>query len=203
MKSGFRVAAALVFAGMSASVSAQGWLAGLAVGQATQQDYDVGGPIDTRDETDDSMRIFGGYMISPMQGVVVSWIDLGTAYYAGPAFGGFTDYLDAEGFDISYIVGWAPGSQSRVAVFGTVGVFGWDQDVLYRDASGVYPYQDEGTSFSLGAGTEIKLAGDFGIHIEYQLFKDVGDDGPGGSGHEYDRDVVSVGVSFRFGRPRE
>jgi opacity protein-like surface antigen len=125
------------------------------------------------------------------------------ASYAGPDFGGFTDHLDAEGFDISYIVGWAPGSQTRFAIFGTVGVFAWDQDVLYRDASGVYPFQDEGTSFSMGLGTEFKLTDEFGIHLEYQLFKDVGDDGLGGSGHEYDRDVISLGVAYRFGRPRE
>ena len=125
------------------------------------------------------------------------------ARFEGPAFGGFFNFLDAEGYDISYLVGWAPGSQTRVSVFGTVGVLAWDQDALYIDPTGASPFQDEGTSFSMGLGTEIKLGGPFGIHIEYQLFKDVGDDGPGGSGHEYDRDVVSVGVAYRFGRPRE
>ena len=205
MKLTYRIAAAIALAGISASASAQsqGWIAGAAFGQATLQDYSIGGPIANSDDTDDSMRIFGGYMISPMQGVVISWVDLGTASYSGPAFGGFFDFLDAEGYDISYLVGWAPGSQTRFSIFGTVGVMAWDQDVLYLDPTGAYPYQDEGTSFTMGLGTEFKLGDDFGLHLEYQLIKDVGDDGLGGSGHEYDREVVSLGIVVRFGRPRE
>jgi hypothetical protein len=141
-------------------------------------------------------------MITPMQGVIASIIDLGTAYYDGPAFGGFTDTLDADGVDISYLVGWAPGTQQRVSVFGTVGVFSWDQDVRYTDSTGTFRYADEGTSFSLGFGTEINFSSSgtsaWGINVEYQMFKDVGD--ASNSGHEYDRDTVSVGVDFRFGR---
>jgi hypothetical protein len=38
----------------------------------------------------------------------------------------------------------------------------------------------------------------WGINFEYQLFKDVGD--ANNSGHEYDRDMISVGVDYRFGR---
>lgn len=198
MKSLARLTAICVLAAWSATASAQGWIAGAAIGQAKQQDYEVGGPIDTRDDTDDSLRLFGGYLISPLQGFVISFIDLGTAYYDGPAFGGFRDYLDAEGYDISYIIGWAPGSQERVSLFGTVGIFAWDQDVFHVDATGPYPYQDSGTSFSMGVGTEIKLGGPFGIHVEWQLFKEVGD--RNNSGHEYDREVLSVGVSYRFGK---
>lgn len=205
MKFGFRIAGAIALAGISASASAQspGWIAGAAFGQASLQDYDIGGQVTTSDDSDDSMRIFGGYMWSPMQGVVVSWIDLGMARFEGPAFGGFFNFLDAEGYDISYVVGWAPGSQTRVSVFGTVGVFAWDQDALYIDPSGAAPFQDEGTSFSMGLGTKIRLTEEIGVHLEYQLFKDVGDDGLGGSGQQFDRDVVSVGVVVGFGRPRE
>jgi len=103
---------------------------------------------------------------------------------------------------VSWIIGFAPGSQERVSLFGTVGVFAWDQVVRYTDTSGFVKYKDEGTSFSAGFGSEIKLGGDaaspWGIHIEYQLFKDVGD--ANNSGHEYDREVFSVGASYRFGR---
>ena len=196
MKFAYRIAGFFAVAAFSANASAQGFMAGVAIGTATQQGYDIGGPAESVDDSDDSIRIFGGYMISPMQGVVVSFIDLGVASYAGSAFGGFTDHLDAEGYDISYVVGWAPGMQTRFSIFGTVGVFGWDQDVLYTDATGRYPYQDDGTSFSFGLGTEFKLSDSFGIHLEYQLFKDVGDER--NSGHELDREVISVGVDYRF-----
>jgi len=195
-------AAILALACIPLPASAQGWLTGGTVGTAKQFDYEVGGPIATRDESDVGTRVFGGYMVSPVQGVVVSYVDFGTAYYDGPAFGGFTDYLDAKGFDISYLVGWAPGAQQRVSIFGTVGVFSWDQDVTYTDITGPYDYGDSGTSFSIGFGTEINLSASgmsaWGINFEYQLFKDVGD--VNNSGHEYDRDMVSVGVDYRFGR---
>jgi hypothetical protein len=189
-------------AGFSASAAAQGWIAGAAFGQASQQDYDAGVPIATNEDTGDAMRIFGGYMISPMQGVIASFIDLGTASYGNPLPDGFSDLLDAEGYDISYVVGWAPGSQDRFTVFGTVGVFVWDQDVVSTDITGRTLYQDEGTSFSMGVGAEFMLTDTFGLHLEYQLFKEVGEAAGtllnSGSGHELDRDVISVGVSVRF-----
>lgn len=181
---------------------AQSWIAGGAVGSAKQHDYEVGGPIATRDESDTSMRVFGGYLLGPMQGVIVSLVDLGTAYYDGPAFGGFTDYLDADGIDISYLAGWAPGTQQRVALFGTVGVFSWNQDVTYTDATGTYVFGDDGASFSIGFGTEVNFSAAgtsaWGLHFEYQLFKDVGEFD--NSGHEYDRDLISIGIDYRFGR---
>jgi hypothetical protein len=190
MKFVYQITALCTLGSLAANVSAQGWIAGAAIGQATQQDYEIGGTIVTRDDTDDSLRIFGGYLISPLQGVVASFIDLGTAYYADPAVDGFTDYLDAEGYDVSYIIGWAPGSQERLTVFGTVGVFVWDQDVVYTDVNGRSLYQDEGTSFSMGVGAEFRLGDSFGVHLEYQLFKDVGEEAGllgTGSGHELDR----------------
>ena len=197
-----RAACALILGCFSAAASAQGFFIGAAGGQATQQDYSVGGPIATNDDTDSSYRIYGGYLVSPMQGVVLSYLDLGEAYYDGPAFGGFTDYLSAEGVDVSYIVGWTPGSQQRAALFGTVGIFNWEQKVRYTDTTGTVLYKDEGTSFSLGLGTEINLGANgrspWGIHVEYQMFKDVGDEN--NSGHELDREVFSVGVNYRFGR---
>jgi hypothetical protein len=184
------------------SAQAQGWFTGGTVGTAIQNDYEVGGQIATRDDSDAGLRLFGGYLISPIQGLVVSYVDLGTAFYDGPAFGGFTDYLDADGIDISYIIGWAPGSQQRVSVFGTLGVFSWDQDVRYTDVTGTYLFADEGTSFSMGFGTSINFSAAgtsaWGLNVEYQLFKDVGDFN--NSGHEYDREMFSVGVDYRFGR---
>ena len=195
--------AVISFASVPLKAQAQSWIAGGTVGTAIQNDYEVGGPIATRDDSDAGLRVFGGYMISPMQAVIASYVDLGTAYYDGPAFGGFTDFLDADGIDISYVVGWAPGSQQRIAVFGTVGVFSWKQDVTYTDPTGTFVYGDDGSSFSVGFGTEINLSSDgtsqWGINVEYQLFKDVGDFN--NSGHEYDRSMFSVGVDYRFGRP--
>lgn len=185
----------------SVNVSAQGWFTGGAAGQAAQQEYEIGGPIDTVDDTDESYRIFGGYLISPIQGVVASYIDLGEPFYDGAAFGGFEDKLSADGFDISWIIGFTPGAQDRVSIFGTIGVFAWNQDVTYTDPTGTFEFKDEGTSFSYGVGSEFNFSRDgsspWGIHLEYQLFKNIGD--ARNSGHEYDREVLSIGASYRFG----
>lgn len=179
---------------------AQSWMAGTSVGVAKQYSYEVGGPIDNRDETDTALRVFGGYQFHPNMAVVVSYVDLGAGNYDGPAFGGFTDKLTADGFDFSFVGGFAPGEQKRFRTFGTIGLFRWKQKVSYRDTSGFYPYDDSGTSLSFGLGCEVTIdeGGHWGVHFDYQRFKDVGD--KNNSGHEYDRSMLSVGVQYRFGK---
>jgi len=189
-----------------ASASAQGWLAGASAGVAKQYDYSVGDDpsaspdIDSKDDTDTGFRVYGGYLFHPNFGVVGSWVDLGTLKYSGPAWGGFTDSLDASGFDVSFIAGWAPGEQKLFTLFGLVGAFFFNQDVHYRDSSGRYDYKDSGTSLSYGIGGEFAIgsAAKWGINFEYQRFMDVGDEG--NSGHQYDRDLVSLGFDYRFGK---
>jgi hypothetical protein len=87
-----------------------------------------------------------------------------------------------------------------VNVFATAGMFWFKQDVLYVDPSGTYPYEDSGTSFSYGLGTEVALGAGakWGIHLSYQVFTDVGE--ADNSGHEYDRSLLSAGVDYRFGK---
>ena len=200
-----RILASLILctvAGLPLGTQAQEWIVGGAVGTAKHHDYSVGGPVARRDDTDTAFRLFGGYLFSELHGVIGSFVDLGTPSYGGPAFGGFSDSLDADGIDVSYIAGFEPGDQERIRLFGTAGVLIWNQDVTYRDSTGRFDYGDGGTSFSIGIGTEINLdaAGTsaWGIHVGYQLFMDVGE--AGNSGHENDRDTISVGIAYRFGR---
>ncbi len=190
---------ALVLLGVG-EVPAQAWIAGATAGIAKQYDYEVGGTISDSDDSDIAYRAFGGYLFKPTFGVLLSWVDLGGASYEGPAFGGFTDELDADGIDLSVLGGWAPGSQDLFRLFGTVGVFWWSQDVHYTDASGVYNYDDSGSSLSIAAGGEFGLGSSahWGVHFEWARFFDVGDQN--NSGHEYDRDMVSLGFEYRFGK---
>jgi len=192
---------ALCLTGLPHRADAQGWIVGGSVGAAKQEDYAIGAPVPTRDDTDTAARVFGGYMVTRNQGLIASYVDLGTPSYAGPAFGGFTDSLDGYGGDISYFIGFTPGDQQRVSLFGTVGIMRFNQDVTYTDPTGTYTYKDDGTSFTAGFGTEINLRSDgtnaWSVRAEYQLFKDVGE--TANSGHEYDREMLSVGVAYRFG----
>jgi OmpA-like transmembrane domain len=191
--------------GMPLTARAQSWIVGVSAGAARQEDYAIGSAVTTRDDSDAAARLFGGYRVTANQGVIASYLDLGTPTYEGPAAGGFKDELDANGIDVSYFYGWTPGDQQRASLFATVGLMRWNQDVTYTDGSGKAEYNDDGTSFTLGLGTEIKFgasgAGPWAFHVQYQLFKNVGD--PENSGHEYDREMVSLGIGYRFGRERK
>jgi OmpA-OmpF porin, OOP family len=199
LRYGFRMMAVVAGLVMAQGVAAQSWVVGASVGSAEQYDYSVGGTIDDSHETDTGFRVFGGYFFHPNFGGVLSFVDLGKPRYAGPAFGGFTDSLSADGVDLSMVAGWAPGAQSIARVFGTVGLFRWQQNVHYVDGSGTYDYHDKGMSVSFGGGVEFGFGkgGAWGMHIAYQLFKDVGENA--NSGHKYDRSLLDVGVEYRFG----
>jgi len=204
-----RTAGALLLAsalslGAPLRAEAQVWIAGASGGLAKQNDYDIGVPIENADDSDAAFRIFGGYQVSSMQAVIASYVDLGAAQYSGPALGGFADSLEADGIDVSYVVGWAPGDQNRFSLFGTVGVLSWDQDVSLTDSTIDFEASDDGTSLSLGFGVEVNMKADgsspWGVHFNYQLFKDVGT--VESSGQELDREIAAVGVSYRFGGSR-
>jgi hypothetical protein len=184
-------------AGYSSAASAQGWVVGGGIGAAAQQEYIVAGPVDSFEDTDSAYRVFGAYMVTPTQGVMASYVGLGTTFYEGAS----RDEFETTGIDMSYKAAWAPGSQGRFALFGAVGLFVWDQKVESANATSVTDYSDDGTSFSLGVGTDISFGANrsspWGIHLEWQLFKNVGD--AQNSGHKYDREILSVGASYRFG----
>jgi len=177
---------------------AQSWLAGGAVSDVTQHSYSVGGPIATTNDSDTGFRAFGGYMFTPNFGGVLSYVNLGTPTYDGPAFGGFTDKLDADAIDLSIIAAVAPGSQETFSTFATIGMFHFNQHVHYTDDSGIFNYDDSGTSFSYGVGVQARFASVWGAHLGWQRFTNVGDNS--NSGHEYDRDVVELGFEVHFGK---
>jgi OOP family OmpA-OmpF porin len=177
---------------------AQSWLAGASIGDVKQHSYSVGGPIATTNDSDTGFRVFGGYMFTPWFGGVLSYVDLGSPNYDGPAFGGFTDKLDADAIDLSFIAAISPGDQDTFSTFATIGVFHFNQDVHYTDSTGVFNYHDSGTSLSYGIGIQAKFASIYGVHLGWQRFTNVGDNG--NSGHEYDRDMVELGFEMHFGK---
>lgn len=180
------------------AVFAQSWLAGGSVGDVKQHDYSVGGPVATANDSDTGFRVFGGYMVLPWLGGVLSYVDLGAPTYDGPAFGGFTDKLDADAIDLSVIVAVSPGPQDWFSTFATIGVFRFTQDVHYTDSSGIYDYHDTGTRMSYGIGVQAKIGPVWGAHLGWQRFNNVGDNS--NSEHEYDRDIIELGFEYQFGK---
>jgi hypothetical protein len=193
--------AAVIFGGFLATSTpahAQGWLAGAAVGQAKFKDYSVGGAVGSLDDKDTGYVAFGGYDFK-YYGAVLAYVDLGTLKASGPAFGGFTDRIKSHGFYLGAL-GVLP-VHDRVAAFATTGAFRWNQTVDYADAEGPLHYDESGTSLAFGAGVNVDLtaAHTLGLHLEWMMFKNVGDND--NSGHRNDRMWLAVGVIYHTPRP--
>jgi hypothetical protein len=189
--------AVLVLSCINHAANAQSWLGGASVGQAKQFNYTVGGPIANAHSADTAMRAFGGYMFNGWAGAVLSYVDLGSPKYDGPAWGGFNDSLKASAVDLSVLLTFTPGDQHLWGPFISIGTFQFSQDVHYRDASGTYDYHDTGTRLSYGAGVRFNVGKAWGVHFGWQRFNKVGDER--NSGHEYNRDVMETGFEYRFG----
>jgi hypothetical protein len=175
---------------------------GVTLGASKTYDYSAGADtvLTTNDDTDFSYVAFGGYQFLKYFGLAGAWVDLGTASYAGTVTEGsngtFTDTLGVKGINIMPM-GFFPVAP-RHALFSYVGAYRWSQSVDYNhEVSGAYRTTERGFSPSLGVGYNgYVLNNNLGIHVEYSRFFSVGDND--NSGHEYDRDFLSVGMVWSF-----
>ncbi len=188
-----------VVAGFTQNTSAAGWMAGASVGQAKIGDYELEAEADASlDDEDTGWRVFGGYQVSYF-GATVGYVDLGALTAAGTDFGGFVDRIEADGWDLQAI-GFLPlGKNKRFHLFGNVGLIRWEQRVTYRDASGAFKASPTGTSPAFGIGFDALFGGTraLALNINWTRYLDVGDVEV--SGHENDRDLIGIGVAYRFG----
>jgi len=195
---------AFAFAGQA---SAQGWIVGASLGQSELDGYELGAFANLKnDDSDTSLSVFGGYLFNDWFGLAGEYIDLGDAQYAAGYDTGteslyFTDKLSASGIDVSAVFMKALGAAEKVTIFGSIGIFDFDQDVSWTYEfddgffvdSEVWSGTDSGTTTSYGLGFAVPFGDDgWGFHGEYKVFSDVGDTGK--SGHEYDRNVFQFGI---------
>ena len=187
-------AAMLLWSGLAAAEGP--WIGGATIGQAAIQDYELEAESDTRlDDTDAGWRVFLGYKFNESFGVGVSYLDLGTLEAAGTAFGGFTDEIEATALE-AWVMGILPINE-QFSLFGTLGVFSWDQEVIYSDSFEDFRGDVDGSGFAFGVGATYWLNEDFGVHATWHRYPDVGDRNI--TGHENDRDLYGIGVVFTFG----
>lgn len=176
---------------------------GVTLGASTTYDYSAGSDtvLTTNDDTDFAYVVFGGYQFQKYFGLAGAWVDLGSTSYAGTVteegtFGSFTDTLSVDGFNLMPM-GFFPLAPQH-SLFAYLGAYRWSQTVDWdHTGTGAYNTTESGLSPSIGFGYNwYALKKNLGIHVEYSRFFNVGDDN--NSGHEYDRDFLSVGMVWSF-----
>ena len=163
-----------------------GFYAGASFGQTKIKDFDCTGTTSC-DDKDTGMSIFGGYQFTKNFAVEGGYTDLGKASQSA---GGLSASFEASGFEIS-AVGIFP-INPQWSVYGKLGMFMWDLDVKTNFGGNL---SEDGTDLTYGIGVRWSFAKNLAAQLQWQRYKDIGDDATTGKS---DVDMLSVGLLFRF-----
>ena len=197
------VASLIAISGLVAGVPAAqaqdtGFYAGIGVGRSDLKDACTGVTIPC-DDTDTGWKLFGGYQFNKYLGAELGYVDLGRATARGTLLGvAVSATAKAKGWEFLG-VGTLP-IADKFSAYGKAGLFRWDLDV---SATGVVPgfapvavsTSDKGTDFTFGIGLKYDFTKSIGARVEWQRYKDIGNDATTGKS---DVDLLSVGVVFKF-----
>lgn len=202
-----------------------GWYFGISGGQAQpdidQEEFDilvedtfdaVGFPLNsgssTLDDSDMSWAAYGGYRFSQYLAVEGSFIDFGTAEYRasgtvnppGPVASVPASYsadFEVSGFSAA-AVGTLPLGQ-MFDLHGRLGILFADTEISENasiaDASADETYSANTQEVFYGIGAGLQLGERWALSLDWQQFKDVGDEDDTG---ETDVDRLSLGVTFKL-----
>jgi len=162
-----------------------GWYVGLGVGQS-KADLDCTGTTSC-DDNDTAWNIFGGYQFNKHFGAELGYTNLGK-----PSLGDAisTATFKTKGFEVLG-VGTYPINQ-QFSVYGKLGFFRWDLDANDNVFGSI---SESGTDFTHAIGVKYNFTKTIAGTLQWQRYKDVGDDNTTGQG---DIDVIGVGVIFKF-----
>lgn len=194
-----------------ASVAQADWYAGAGAGQSKFKDSptscsDIGldpGCSFSVDDKDTAWGVFGGYQFNPNGAVELGYVDLGKAKInniSGTVTGipvtGSGDFK-ATGVDVS-LLGLLPFSNGFGGM-ARIGLMAWDAKAsASASALGVSASVNDsatGTDLTYGLGLTYDFTKTVGGRLEWQRFKDVGDENKTG---KTDIDLLSASVLFRF-----
>jgi OOP family OmpA-OmpF porin len=160
------------------------------------------------DDSDTSWSTFGGYSFSQYFAVEASYVDLGTAKYRasgtvnppGPAFSAPASY--GADFDVSGFTAAAVGSVPIGRLFeahARAGVLFSDMEISetasIANSSASDSYSSDSRDFFFGLGASLQFGEQWSINLDWQQFKDVGDEDETG---EADIDRIALGVTYRL-----
>lgn len=214
----------LSFAAGSIASHAQGWYGGIGVGQSKVDVDSVQGLVEdytffvygldcsdagiscssSEDDKDTAFKLFAGFRVNKHFAVEGMFVDLGEA----TAKASLTDGVDtislnasaeADGFAVA-AVGFLPVSDT-VSLLGKIGMFRWSLDAkatLTDTALAISESASEsesGTDPMFGFGAEFALGKQWGARVEWEKFKDIGDEDTTG---QSDVDLLSLSVLYKF-----
>ncbi len=190
-------AAALVLglAAVPQMAQAEGWYGGVGLGQSKVDAESISGFTGSIDDKDNGWKVFGGYQFNKNGAVEFGYADLGTVFtLKGKILGlSASEEDDVKGFNLS-LVGTLPVT-NQFAVLGRIGFFRWDVDTNCSLAGTSCSASATGTDLTYGLGAQFDFSKSMGARVEWERFKDVGDENKTASG---DVDLLSVSLVFRF-----
>jgi len=203
------------FATGAAQGQSQGWYIGAGGGGTKANNAgscsDLNGTFDpgfscTSNDTSTGWKVFAGYQFNPYLAAEGGYADLGSfkvsasgSITAIPATLSGSD--KATGFNLD-AVGILPLGEG-FGLLGRLGVFAWKLDATStQTGGGLFPpgstattsNSPTGTSADFGVGVKYDFNGVGGVRVEWQRFKNIGNDNTGKS----DIDLISASVLYRF-----
>lgn len=162
----------------------------------------------TLDDSDTSFSLFGGYRFSQYVAVEAGYVDFGTAEYRAS---GLIDPFGPQptlpatysaDFEVAGFTATAVGAIPIGAMFdvhGRAGILFADTEinevVAISNASESASYSANSEDFFYGLGVGLQMGQNWSFSLDWQQFKDVGDDDETG---ETDVNRLSLGVSYKL-----
>ena len=146
------------------------------------------------DDRDRGGKIFGGYQFNKNFGAELGYVNLGKATASGVILGvPVTVSEKAKGFELLG-VGTLP-LADKFSAYGKLGFFRWDVDASATIGGLSASLSENGTDLTYGIGLKYDFAKNIGARLEWQRYKDLGNNATTGKS---DVDLVSIGIVFKF-----
>ena len=172
----------LALPGVALSQDIPGWYLGFGIGQSKFKDA-CSGLSGSCDDTDTGGKFFGGYQFSKNFDLELGYADLGQAKSGGATFG-------AKGIEVAG-VGMLPLGGSGFSALARAGLFSWKADLKAPTGS----TDATGTDLTYGVGVKFDFNRDFSARLEWQRYKDVGDQNKTG---QSSIDFIGASVVYRL-----
>lgn len=172
------------------------WYGGMGLGQSKASGAcgKLTGTGFSCEDSDTAVKVFGGYQMNRNLALELGYTDLGEMKATGNGIGNFgtSVSVSARGPELTGIGLLPIGEQA--SLFGRAGVFAWRVEASdSRSSAG--STSASGTSLTYGLGVKVDFTKGLMLRLEWQRYKDVGDESKTG---QSDFDFIGVGLAFKF-----